>query len=168
MPAEMTGVADPNNGMNGLEKTLESFVDDHLVVSRQLMNFAEGKPEKTPRPSHNPTSRAAQWPVMIYHPIQSPKTIGVSLVGLDEKSADKAEAENKKALDSALAVLGWQKIPYLKPEVRVLSPEEREKQLLDKLTERDQAFAALSDTVQRMEAALGNAAVANNAKEKTK
>ena len=159
MGLEQTGTADPNNGKDGLAKSLENFVDDHLATSRGMQNIAMGKKPTAPIPPFDPSHPDNQWPVMVYHPTLPPKTIGKPVftqfkdgkpVVMDEKEKKRTIAENEAALKSQLGLEGWQKAPYLKPNVRVLTPEEEKAALVKQIDEQNQKLAALSDTVQRM------------------
>ena len=161
MGLEQTGTADPNNGKDGLAKSLEAFVDDHLATSRGMQNIAMGKKATAPVPPFDPTNPDYQWPVMVYHPTLPPKIIGKPIykqykdgkeIVMDDKEKKRTIAENEAALKSQLGLEGWQKTPYLKPDVRMLTPEEEKAALVKQINEQNQKLAALADTVQRMTA----------------
>ncbi len=159
MSLEVTGLEGPNNGSTGHEDSMEIFVNDHIATDRKMQNFMKGVRLNTPIPPYDPKHPDNQWPVMIFHPVRQPEIIGVSLVGLKddkatgEKKRSEAIEDNEAALKSALARPGgWRREPYLKPDVRVLSPEEEKSQLLSKLDEKDAKLNALADAVQKLTA----------------
>jgi len=157
MPLQVTGASGPNNGDNGLAESMEVFVNDHLATDRQMRNHLAGRKLTAPLPAYDPTHSDNKWPIAIHHSVRDPEIIGVSLVGLvdvplGEKARSKQEAANEAALKHALSRPGWQLQPYVKPNVRVLSPEEERADLLNRLREKDEKLASLADRFAMFEA----------------
>lgn len=155
MPIQVTG-ATGVDGQNGHDESLETFVIDHLNTSRQLQNFAAGRKLTLPLPPYDPSHPDNHWPVMIYHAVNAPETIGVTLLGLKddpvtkENKRTKTAMANEAALKHALGRPGWRLEPFVKPNVRILSPEEEKANLIASIADRDAKINALADSVQRL------------------
>lgn len=162
MALEQTGSGNPNNWKEGHIESMDAFVTDHLATARGMQNISEGRKMNAPLPPYDPKHPDNQWPVMIYHPTEQPMIIGRPVykqydkdgkeIFLDDKEKKRILAQNDADLKAALAVKDWQTKPYLKPNVRLLTPDEERASLLKQIADQNTRLAALADTVQRMSA----------------
>lgn len=143
-------VHDQGFGINGHQKSLAIARRAHIENSNALINHAEGKDVDTPRPVYDPDDPDNQWPVMVHHPSNGEKTIGVTLKGVEDTMArSRITAANKKALTEALAA-GYRAEPYIKPQVAVLDPATEKAELLRKNNEMQGQLNTLHDLVSKL------------------
>lgn len=124
----VTGVI-PESEAHGLEEGVAEFNDHHSKVAVALMNIAEHKNPKNPRPVYKHQS----YPTRLYH------ADGRDFVAEDEEQKERAEQR------------GFRAEPYLKPVIAVLDPKVEKAQLETKLAAKDGQINTLNDQLQRLE-----------------
>lgn len=150
MGVEVLGVANEGNGHGD---TMDSFRNAEISNSKVLLNLAAGRKKNAPHPHYDPDHSDNAWPKMMFHPGLGERTVGVSLVGVnDEDDRNKLEKSNQKAVAQAKAD-GFREEPYPKVQIAVLDPATEKKAMQDKLTEQSGQITALSETVNKLLAA---------------
>lgn len=149
MGVEVLGVANEGNGHGD---TMDSFRQAEISNSKVLLNLAAGRKKNAPHPNYDPDHSDNAWPKMMFHPGLGERTVGMSLVGVNDEDARAAlEKSNKKAVDQAKAD-GFRETPYAKVQIAVLDPAAEKKAMQDKIAEQDGKLATLLDTVNKLQA----------------
>lgn len=150
MGVEVLGVANEGNGHGD---TMESFLQSEIANSKVLINLAAGRKKNAPHPHYDPDHSDNAWPKMLFHPGLGERTVGKSLVGVNDEEARTAqEKSNHKAVAQAKAD-GYRDEPYPKVQIAVLDPAAEKKAMQDKLTEQSGQITALSEMVNKLMAA---------------